>query len=276
VFRRTVRSSLAVLAAGAMVAIAAVAASGASAPGGFNAGPPYRFTTELMGEGRFIPLKDQALVQKTKHGYRFRTGQQDSHLVVTMVRQGRGIRLVDTGTQRFLRMPDACRRQRARVGVALVCPVPGAVTVRRPLLLEVWPRLGADFTDGSSLPASVAMTVLGDEGRDFVRLGAGPDFVNGAYGNDRISSGAGNDWIRGGRHNDTIVSGPGTDYIVSQSGLDDIRSGDGNDKVFGGEDNDRVQGDAGDDFLSCGTGQDRVLTDQQDSTVRDCEAITRR
>ena len=46
----------------------------------------------------------------------------------------------------------------------------------------MWPRLGDDRVDASTLPDSVAMTVLGDAGDDVVLFGGGPDFFNGFTG----------------------------------------------------------------------------------------------
>ena len=272
--RRLVRPALALVLAAVVTAVGAGTASTAAA-GGANpdAGPPYNYTTELMGQFKFIPLKDQAMLTRTEHGYRFRTGQQDSHLVVTEV--ARGLRIVDTGTERFKKLSPACRRQKVRLGIAAVCRVPGIITTRRPLMLEVWPRLGDDFTDGSSLPATFALTVLGDEGNDLTRLGAGPDFFNGHSGRDRVTGGAGKDWIRAGLGNDPVQGGSGNDYLVGMEGRDDMSGGSGDDRVGGLEGDDRLRGDAGADFLLCGTGRDNVKTDQDDRVMNDCESIGR-
>jgi serralysin len=253
--------------------MAAMTASGLARGADPDAGPPYSFTTELMGEGRFIPLKDVAMLTRTKHGWLFRTGQQDSHLVMTQVKGG--LRFADTGTKSFKRLARACRRQKVRAGIAAVCPVPGSITTRRPLLVEVWPRLGNDFTDGSSLPATFALAVLGDEGNDATRLGAGPDFFNGHSGRDRVLGGSGKDWIRAGSGNDPVWGGSGNDYLVGMGGRDDMYGGDGDDRVGGLEGNDRLRGDAGDDYILCGTGWDNVRADRADRVLRDCESVNR-
>ena len=238
-----------------------------------NAGPPYDFTTELVGQFPFIPLKDKGMLTRTKLGYLFRTGQQDSHLVVTRVE--RGLRFADTGTRSLKKLSPACRRVRVRVGVAAVCRVPGSISVRWPLLVEVWPRLGEDFTDVSSLPATFAVTVLGDAGRDVAHFGAGPDFFNGHTGRDHVWGGAGNDWIRAGHGNDLFHGGRGNDDLVAMPGHDIVRGGRGHDRVGGGDGSDRLWALPGTDIVLCGTGRDRANVEQGDRIVRDCESVDR-
>ena len=48
-------------------------------------GPTWPYTKILNGQGKFIPLPDAAMITRTKHGYLYRAGQQDSHLVITRV-----------------------------------------------------------------------------------------------------------------------------------------------------------------------------------------------
>ena len=283
--RRTISQGLAVFVVGAMSAVPVITAHGSEAPSstmqggstdregkpGSHAGPPYDFVTELTGQFVVIPLKDQGQLTKTEHGYRFRTGQQDSHLVVTVV--DGGLSFVDTGTQRFKKLSPHCDRTKTRVGIAAVCKIPDGVTEAQPLLVEVWPRLGNDFTDTSSLPSTFAVTVLGDEGNDTAHFGAGPDFFNGHSGRDRVTGGDGNDWIRAGLGNDLVKGGSGDDDLIAMQGRDRVRAGDGADRVGGDEGNDRLWGDAGEDFILCGTGQDSVTVDAEDRTPRDCETI---
>lgn len=270
-FRRTVCQTLAVAAAAAMSALTVGPAAGSEPLPGANAGPPYDFVTELMGEGVYIPMKDIAILGRTEHGYRFRTGQQDSHLVVTRVAEG--LRFVDTGTRSFRRLSPLCQRRSVPVGIAAVCPMPGSVSVRWPLLVEVWPRLGNDFTDVSSLPATVAVTVLGDEGHDVARFGAGPDFFNGHSGRDRVWGGAGNDWIRAGSDDDVVDGGLGNDDLVAMDGRDVVHAGAGNDRVGGGDGDDRLWADGGTDFVLCGIGHDNATVDAADRVFHDCESV---
>jgi serralysin len=286
VLRRTVITGLALLCAASLTTVSAEGGqlppgsvtSGSpergQSPPGSDAGPPYHFVTELMGQFRTIPLMDKAMLVTSKHGYRFRTGQQNSHLVVTLV-NGR-LRVVDSGTASFKTLSPACQRIKVAVGIGATCRVPGDVSVRQPLLVEVWPRLGNDFTDASTLPATIAVTVLADAGNDVTRLGAGPDFVNAAKGRDQVWGGAGNDWIRSGTDDDTVYGDAGKDYIVAQEGHDVVHGGDGDDRVSGGDNNDRLLGDAGADFLLCGTGHDTAVADGRDRVFNDCEAIAHR
>ena len=104
--RRIVCPALAVLIAAAMAAVAVGGANGNEAPAGSHAGPPYNFTTELMGDGEAIPLKDTGMLTRTEHGYRFWSGQQASHLVVTRVDGGSAF----IGSPRVARAAFGCGR----------------------------------------------------------------------------------------------------------------------------------------------------------------------
>ncbi|HSJ19373.1 MAG TPA: calcium-binding protein [Nocardioidaceae bacterium] len=269
-FRRNARRALAVLVGSAV--IAGTAGGQLVAQGEMRAGPPYDFTTEIMTKD-VIPLKDAAMIQRSLHGYVYLTGQQDNHLVVTPVEGG--LRFADTGTKQWKGLPRACRKKAPRTGIAAVCRIPSGVSERQPLLLEVWPRLGDDYVDGSRLPATVAMSVLGDAGNDVARLGAGPDFFNGAFGNDRVWGGAGNDWLRTGEGNDRIRGGPGNDELVGVDGRDIIYGGAGEDRIVGLDGDDKLFSGPGRDLVLCGAGIDSARVDEGD-TVRDCEHVERR
>ncbi len=211
-------------------------------------GPKCSYDTVLNGQYKLIPLKNQAMITRERCGYRFRAGQQDSHLVVTVVDDG--LRFHDTGTRGWKSIPKACRRAAAARGVAAVCPVPRDTSRRHPMLLEIWPRLGDDYVNTSDLPRRFQVAALVDAGRDVVRLGAGHDFVNGAFDTDRVSGGGGSDWIRTGEGSEVLQGGPGNDRVVA---------GDGRDVVMGGRGSDSVEGGAGADELSAGDGRDRAL-----------------
>jgi len=245
---------------------------GQPAPG-TNAGPPYKFETELIVRG-VVPLKNQAMLSKSRHGYLFRAGQQDSHITVTLV-DGK-LRFVDKGTKSWRKLTDVCSKEKVKKGIAATCPVPGGISKRKPLLIEIWPRLGNDYVDTSSLPATYAVTVLGDKGREEVHFGAGPDFFNGYTGRDRVWGGAGNDWIRPGLGNDLVVGGPGDDDVVAVEGHDTVRGGAGNDRIWAGDGNDRLFGGTGVNFLLCGSGHDKVEAGYQDQVTRDCESVNTR
>jgi serralysin len=269
VFRLSARRALAVLVGSAVIA---GSAGSQLAQGETRAGPPYAFTTEIMTND-VIPLKNAAMIRRTLHGYVYMSGQQDNHLVVKTVKGG--VRFADTGTPRWKSLPLACRKKAVRTGIAAVCRIPAHVSVSRPLLLEVWPRLGDDYVDGSGLPATIAMSVLGDAGNDVVRLGAGPDFFNGAAGNDKVWGGAGDDWLRAGKGNDRIRGGPGDDDLVGVEGHDIIYGGDGDDRLVGLAGDDRLFAGPGRDLVLCGDGIDFARVDSGD-TVRRCERVDRR
>ncbi len=266
------RRCLAALAGLAMAAVTAGTATGATTPDP-EYGPPYQYTTELMGQfGTPIPLKNMALLTRTQHGYLYRAGQQNSHLTITLT--DAGLQLVDTGTAKWKRaVPGVCHQLTVAKGIGVVCPVPATVSASQPLLMEVWPRLGDDYVDGSTLPDTVAMTVLADAGNDTALLGAGPDFFNGYTGHDVVVGGAGNDWIRSGPGADTVRAGAGNDKVVGQSGADTIYGNEGDDALYGSDGTDHIYAGSGTDRANCGGGQDTATIDSADRAI-ECEAVT--
>jgi hypothetical protein len=272
---RPISGILAAAALGATVLLPGPVAARSTPPNGpGTAGPPYRFTTELMAPGPAEPLVDQASLDRTEHGYRFRAGQQDTHLTVTVTSRGR-LQFVDTGTLRFKDLAEGCTRRHPPSGIAAVCPIPSGISAARPLLIEVWPRLGDDYVDTSSLPASYAVTVLGDEGNEKVYFGAGWDFFNGHKGHDTVHGGEGNDWIRAGLDNDLIYGEGGDDQIVDavDGGNDVFFGGPGDDRLGGSSGIDRLVGGEGSDFILCGDGIDAAVSDGFDRFIGDCEVV---
>jgi hypothetical protein len=220
-----------------------------------------------------IPLKGKAMITKTKSGYLFRAGQQDSHLVIKHV--SGGIRFADSGTGHWKSLPSACHRQTASKGIAAVCHVPATVSSSHPMTLQIWVRLGDDYVNGSSLPHAFRLSVLADAGNDTVYGGAGNDFVNGAQNNDRVYGGPGNDWIRTGIGNDKLWGGSGNDKLVGQDGRDRLYGGDGADRLYGSNGHDVLYGQSGSDKLNCGSGADVAHRDGADRRTRACESVTR-
>lgn len=274
----TLRLALAGLAAAAVVVTAGSGSvsSGTDLQAVANirelAGPPYEFTTKLV-DGRQVgkPLTGVAVIDRTVHGYVFRAGSQDSHLVVTRVKGG--LRFADSGTPRFKALAAQCRKVRARRGVAAVCAVPRGISERQPLLVEVWPRIGNDFLDTTRLSAKFAVTMLADLGDDEARFGPGDDFFNGHMGRDRVSGGGGDDWIRTGDDADEIRGGPGNDYLVGMLGNDRIWGDEGDDWLVGMDGDDQLFPGVGADRAVCGTGTDAATVGGED-VVRDCELVT--
>ncbi len=230
-------------------------------------------TALLPEHGPVVPLKNAAMINITKDGFRYRAGQQDSRLVVKEVR-GR-LHFIDRGTKELRSLPGSCRREKVNTGIAASCPVPAKYTAKNPMFLEIWPRLGDDRINGRTLPASYRMWVLADAGDDVVRLGAGDDFVNGAQGNDKVFGGRGDDWMRTGIGNDKIRGNRGNDKLVGVAGHDVVRGGAGNDQVGGGPGNDLLVAGAGTDKVRCGGGRDKARVQRSDKAV-DCEAVSRR
>lgn len=278
VARRIVRTAIGILTTATSAALAVqptpVSARGTPPNGPGTAGPPYKYTTELMVPGPAEPLVDKASLEVSEHGYRFRAGQQDTHLTVTITSRGR-LMFADTGTKSFKDLVGVCKRRSAPTGIVAVCPIPAGISADRPLLIEVWPRLGDDYVDTSSLPESYAVTVLGDAGREVVKLGAGWDFFNGHTGRDVVKGGDGNDWIRAGRDNDLVHGDGGDDQIIDQvaGGNDVFFGGPGDDRLGGSSGIDRLVGGDGDDFVLCGDGIDVVISDGNDRFIGDCEVI---
>jgi hypothetical protein len=265
-------ASVAAATAATPLAVGGVGAAADTPPGGpGSAGPPYHFATALTGQYAFVALPDQAMITRTRHGYVYRAGQQDSHLTITPTADG--IRYDDTGTAAWKKLGRACTDVPVDVGVAAVCRVPGWVDSAHPLLAEVWPRLGDDYVDGSTLPASVAMSVLADAGDDVAVLGAGPDFFNGAMGDDQVTGGDGDDWIRTGPGADEVWGGGGDDQLVGTGGRDRFFGEDGDDRLGGGTGSDRLDGGPGADNVRCDGGRDAVTTDGADR-LKACEDVT--
>jgi serralysin len=217
-----------------------------------NAGPDSCSFITALFQHNPLPMKNAARIIKTDCGYRYRAGQQDSHLVITQV--GNKLRFVDRKTDRIDAIPRTCKRIKGVRGIAAECRIGTGFSVNHRMLVEVWPRLGDDFVDGSSLSAMFSLSVLGDGGNDTALLGAGPDFFNGAFGNDTVRGGSGNDWLRTGDQHDRIISGPGNDFITGGIGSDYIDGGDGADKLY------------------CGPGVDKAILDGADSKVVYCES----
>ena len=231
--RRPARMAVAVAAATLTVLPVALTSSTAVADQPRGYGPSDPFDDALMGDtGPVEPMKDQAKIVRTKHGYRYTAGQQNSHL--TVVRTDRGLRFRDSGTRSWKSLPSMCSRQRVARGIAAVCHVPGTTSLSNPTLIEIHPRLGHDYIDARTLPASFELAILADAGRDVIYAGRGNDFVNGAQDPDRVYGGAGRDWLRGGDGADRVNGGSSSDYITGGSGRDSINGGGGADRVYPG------------------------------------------
>jgi Ca2+-binding RTX toxin-like protein len=249
--------------AGAAAALALVMTSASALP-----------PTELTGSGPTpIPLKNKAMIIHTEWGYRMIIGQQNSDLTITEV--DGGLRFEDPGTEKWRTLPGSCDKQSVAQGVAAVCSIPAAFSGDTKMFIEVWPRLGNDVVDGSTLSAKYRLWVLTDKGNDTVYVGAGDSFVNGAQGNDKIYGGPGDDWLRMGKGTDQTWGGDGVDKIVGQNGHDLIHGGAGDDLLYGAFGPDTIWGDGGADSVVCGGGDDTAYLDAEDNNGYQCESTSR-
>jgi len=101
---------------------------------------------------------------------------------------------------------------------------------------------------------SVAYTLNGGGGNDFLGGAGGNDLINGGSGNDEIHGGAGNDRINGGSGNDVLYGGLGNDRVAGGSGNDILFGGDGNDLLFGNAGSDTMRAGGGNDHIWFGVG----------------------
>jgi hypothetical protein len=164
------------------------------------------------GDAQVHDIKGKALIRTSKWGYVYIAGQQHSHLTVTFVKRANSLRYKDTGTARLTTIPDGCHREKASRGISALCAIPKRFQSTK-MFVQVWPRLGNDYVDGSTLSRHFRLWELADAGRDVVHGGAGADFVNGAKDRDSLFGGPGNDFLRSGPANDLVRGGSGADRL---------------------------------------------------------------
>ena len=240
VLRRLV-ALLALLAVSALVVVPATSGPATARRGGGT--PPVVL---WPGDDPYGDMPKSALISVSRWGLRFVAGKQDTHLTVTEVGENK-LMFRDTGTRKWRSLAHACQRVQVKRGVAAICRIPPKFRDDKRMFLEIWPRLGDDTVDMSTLPRRYRAWVLVDAGRDIVAVGAGNDFVNGAKGNDLVHAGAGSDWVR---------TGPGNDRLWGEAGNDELKGVDNNDFLPGGTGADEVDG---------GPGRDRRVVDRSDN-----------
>jgi serralysin len=234
-------------------------------------GPHSPYVQEIL-INTVIPLKNQAIINRTKYGYLFRAGQQNTNLSMSV--SGGRLKFVDTGTQSWKALPRACSKISVPQGVGATCAIQSAYTLSHPMLLEVWPRLGDDVVDSRALSAQFDVSFLGDKGNDTFYGGSGSDFFNGAQDNDRAWGGGGRDWIRTGLGNDFLDGGADGDYLVGVHNDDVIYGGSGDDRLYGAGGRDKLYSGDGVDRVVCGTGVDSAWTTSSDR-ANGCESLSR-
>lgn len=106
---------------------------------------------------------------------------------------------------------------------------------------------------------------------------AGNDCMRGLDGDDQLDGGRGNDELDGGSGRDRLLGGRGADEILGGSGGDVVIGGPGRDKIDSGSEDDIVRArDGENDAISCGSGEDTVEADANDTVDASCERVTRR
>jgi len=167
------------------------------------------------GDANVSDIGGKAVIRMSKYGPVYISGQHNSHLRLTYVKDRQIIRFRDTRTGTLRSAPKRCSQEKVKKGISVICTIPKEFREKkRKMFIQVWPRLGSDYVDGRTLPRKFRLWVLTDAGNDVVYGGAGNDFVNGAKGNDRAYGGDGRDWLRGGPGADTLVGGAADDRIA--------------------------------------------------------------
>jgi hypothetical protein len=153
---------------------------------------------------------------------------------------------------------------------------------------------------------ALAVTKIGNDGRDFLKgtdkadnlIGNdATDLIFGLAGDDNLLGGSGKDLVRGGTYerslggNKNLLGGNGNDVVLGGKGSDKLMGQEGNDFLSDGEFENAVQdnllGGTGNDVIdvinktgvtkdvvACGSGFDRVIADSKDVVAPDCERVT--
>lgn len=164
------------------------------------------------GEAGVHGIGKEAVMRLDKRfGYVYISGKHNQHLTITYLEEKNSLRFRDTRTPRLKSAPKHCKKEPVKKGISVVCWLPKKF--QHHSFIQVWPRLGNDYTDARTLPHKFRVWALLDDGADVFYGGAGNDFTNGAMGNDRIFGGKGNDFLRSGPGRDFVRGGPGKDKI---------------------------------------------------------------
>lgn len=237
-----------------LAAVTALTVAGFSPPGSAAAPPSGAGERAVDSSARHGGhVGRTASLKRIQGGYYYGSWGQDNRITVTLIEGG--LRFRDPKPRRWDDMVRGCHRQQVRRGVAAICRVPGDVSSADPMTIELELRLGDDYVDTTALGAEFDVTVLADQGREEIHLGAGDDFVNGFLHRDRVWGGAGDDFIRGGEGPDLMYGEAGNDEIVGLEGDDTLYGNDGSDK------------------LKCGDGTDAAENDGSDALRVGCEQV---
>ncbi|MEO0487690.1 MAG: hypothetical protein AAF092_17460 [Pseudomonadota bacterium] len=77
-----------------------------------------------------------------------------------------------------------------------------------------------------------AVSIIAEEGNDYIEMTDHNDTVDGGSGNDTIYGYDGNDTLDGGAGDDTIYAGEGNDTIIATEGANTVYGGAGNDIIY--------------------------------------------
>ena len=115
--------------------------------------------------------------------------------------------------------------------------------------IDLTVKLNGQINTFDSSSTSHAVTVIGSDGKDYIKTGSANDNINSGGGDDEIDAGAGNDIVDAGAGNDIVYGREGDDEIRGADGEDEIFGGLGSDRLVGGLGNDILYGNEGDDFI---------------------------
>lgn len=143
--------------------------------------------------------------------------------------------------------------------------------------------MGDNGSPGENDQITNVQNVIGGGGSDHLAGNEGPNELSGdAFGSPRqphehdvLIGRGGNDILTGGSGSNVLVGGPGNDWLLASNVP---ARGVGPDRFYGGPGNDLIDLGGGSaraaPFVSCGSGNDRVLYPAQHSLIpRDCETV---
>ena len=114
--------------------------------------------------------------------------------------------------------------------------------------------------------------ISGRRGDDLINGKRGKDRLRGNGGNDTLLGGKGKDRLKGGRGEDRLFGGKGKDRMIGGPGSNQLNMVDGVEQ--GSPGNDVIKARNGQpDEIDCGAGDDRVIVDNVEDGVFNCETV---
>ena len=105
---------------------------------------------------------------------------------------------------------------------------------------------------------TMAVTLLGGNGKDTLAGGSGADTLDGGNGNDALTGNGGDDTLRGGNGKDVIAAGEGNDSIDGGRGRDSLLGDAGADHFLGKKQEAEAQDETLDDLFDAAAGPKRA------------------